>query len=385
MMQAFPHRRPECPVLKALLVFALALPATHAFAQIDCWMDAEHPQTADSLPVTHARVAPLRRALHELNAVLHRQPELHALPRTRLRSSWQIGGQWTEPARAASFLLRDHRESTWLGTCDVVKGADRLGPHAAIVVSVNAPQSFFESAAPELKDDQLQAWREVLATGSIRGHTLYGGHMLVFTRDGRMPWVPVTTAEYLDFTERDLTRQQAETQASQQAARKAAEPAAEEATLQRIADGLRKVDPAQADKLMAEIREQHARARAHVETTAARRRNNPALDDSPWQTMLQRVRAFRAGLTAQQLAAQARLGLNGLHPPEVPLERFAPLVKPDPAFPWDRAAPTRVQMMMVSVRGGDRFEQPMQKVLQALDIEALQSLLKPSAARSASK
>ena len=98
--------------------------------------------------------------------------------------------------------------------------------------------------------------------------------------------------------------------------------------------------------------------------------------------MLQRVRAFRAGLTAQQLAAQARLGFNGLHPPEVPLERFAPLVKPDPAFPWDRAAPTRVQMMMVSVRGGDRFEQPMQRVLQSLDVEALQSLLKPSSGGS---
>ena len=385
MMQAFPHRRPEWPVLKAHLVLALALWATRATAQIDCWMDAEHPQTADGLPVTHARVAPLRRALHELNAILHRQPELHALPRTRLRSSWQIGGQWNEPARAASFLLRDHRESTWRGTCDVVKGADRLGPHAAIVVFVNAPQSFFESAAPELKDERLQAWREVPATGSIKGHTLYGGHMLVFTRNGRLPWVPVTTAEYLDFTERDLTRQQDEAHASQQAARKASEPEAEEATLQRIADGLRKVDPAQAEKLIAEIRAQHARARAHAEATAARRRNNPALDDSPWQTMLQRVRAFRAGLAPAQLAAQARLGLNGLQPTQGPPERYPLLVKPDPAFPWDRTAPARVQMLKVSVSGGDRFEGPMQKVLQSLDIEALQGLVNSTSNRSPSR
>lgn len=383
MMQAFPHRSPDRPVFKARFALAvvLALAASPAGAQIDCWMDAEHPQTADSLPVTHARVATLRRALHELNTILRRQPELHALPRTRLRSSWQIGGQWDEPARAASFLLRDHRESTWLGTCDVIKGADRLGPHAAIVVSINAPQSFFESTPPEIKDERLQAWREVPATGSIRGHRLYGGHMLVFTRNGRVPWVPVTVAEYLDFTERDLTRQQAQVQASQQAVRRAEEPGADEAMLQRIAEGLRKVDPAQAEQLMAQIRAQHAQARAQAEAAAARRRNNPALDDSPWQTMLRRVRAYRASLTAPELAAQARLGMNGLQPPEVPPERFPLLARPDPAFPWDRTAPAQVQMMKVSVSAGDRFEGPMQKVLQALDVEALQGLVMPSAAR----
>ncbi|HPU53395.1 MAG TPA: hypothetical protein PK359_17675 [Burkholderiaceae bacterium] len=368
-------------MLKAALAVALSLAATPAIAQIDCWMDAEHPLTADGLPVSDARAAPLRRALHELNAILHRQPELHALPRTRLRSSWQIGGQWDEPARAASFLLRDHRESTWTGACDVIKGADRLGPHAAIVVSFNAPQSFFESAAPELKDERLQAWREVPATGSIRGHTVYGGHMLVFTRDGRMPWVPVTTAEYLDFTERDLTRQNAAAQATQQAARKADEPGADEAMLQRIAEGLRKVDPAQADKLMADIRSQHARARAQAEATAARRRNNPALDDSPFQTMLQRVRAYRAGLTPTQLAAQARLGMNGLHPADIPPERYPLLARPDPAFPWDRAAPARAQMLRVSVSGGDRFEGPMRQVLQSLDLDALQRLVTASRGR----
>lgn len=101
--------------------------------------------------------------------------------------------------------------------------------------------------------------------------------------------------------------------------------------------------------------------------------------------MLQRLRAFRAGLTPAQLAAQARPGANGLHPPEVPLERYATLVRPDPQFTWDRAASTRVQMMMVSVSGGERFGQPMQKVLQTLDVEALQGLLRTSAGRSAAQ
>ena len=102
-----------------------ATSATRATAQIDCWMDAEHPQTADSLPVTDARVAPLRRALHELNAILHRQPELHALPRTRLRSSWQIGGQSQE-------ALGARHERVWVARSDAgdAQGRDQEGsPH----------------------------------------------------------------------------------------------------------------------------------------------------------------------------------------------------------------------------------------------------------------
>ena len=67
---------------------------------------------------------------------------------------------------------------------------------AAIVVQINAPTAFFESPHAELRDEQLQAWREVPATGQVQGVTLYGGRQLVFTRGGRLPWVPVTTAEY---------------------------------------------------------------------------------------------------------------------------------------------------------------------------------------------
>ena len=113
----------------------------------------------------------------------------------------------------------------------------------------------------------------------------------------------------------------------------------------------------------------------------ARRRNNPALDDSPFQTMLQRVRAYRAGLTPTQLAAQARLGMNGLHPADIPPERYPLLARPDPAFPWDRAAPARAQMLRVSVSGGDRFEGPMRQVLQSLDLDALQRLVTASRGR----
>lgn len=360
--------------LRALALWAACAPA---LAQIDCWIDAEHPKTADLRAVSDASVASMRRTLHALNALLHARPELHALPRTRLRSSWQIGGQWDAPARPAHFLLRDHRESMWVrGRCDVIAGADRIGPLATIVASVNAPHAFFESEVPELKDDRFAAWRELPVTGTLRGRPVFGGHMLVFTRNGRLPWVPVTTAEYLDFTERDLQRKLDEARSHEASARAAASPAAQQEMLERVAEGLRRTDPANAERLIAEIRAQQAQASAGAAAAEARRRSRAGADEAPGEAMLRRVRVWRAGLGAEQLAAQARLGVNGLHPSDVPLERYPPLAKPDPAFPWDRANPAQAQMIKLEVRGGERFEQPMQRAMEALDLDAIEALVR---------
>lgn len=357
-------------------LLTLVVASSSATAQVDCWMAAEHPLTADQIAVTSPSVALIRRTLQTLNTLLLARPELMALPRTRLRSSWQVGGQWDAPARPAHFLMRDHRESVWVaGRCDVVKGADRIGPLASIVVSINAPHAFFASEVPELRDDQLAAWRELPVTGAVSGHPVYGDHMLVFTRGGRLPWVPVTVAEYLDFTERDLQRRQAEAQADAASAATDAQPAAQADMLARIAEGLRRTDPANAERLIAEIRAQHAKAQDMEMSARARRRDRPGVDEAPLATMLRRVRAWRASLSTEQLRAQARLGMNGLHEPGIPPERFAPLAKPDPAFPWDRTRPAHTQMLKVEVRGVESFEQPMQRVLGALDVHALQALL----------
>jgi hypothetical protein len=362
--------------LSTLLLVVLPEPAA---AAIDCWMDAEHRTTADQRAVADPVVAPMRRALQQVNALLHAQRELHELPRTRLRSSWQIGGHWSEPARSGSFLLRDHRESMWTpGRCDVDPRADRLGPMAAIVVTINAPTAFFESPHAELRDDQLQAWREVPATGRVNGYTLYGGRQLVFTRDGRLPWIPVTTAEYLDFTLRDLQRrQQDETKARGGLPAQgdmAARETFDEAQVKKVVDGMRKVDPAAADKMATELRAQFRAAR-EAEARSARRRAAAGADANPLQTMRHRVETYRDSLSPQQLAAPALLGLNGLHDTSVPTDRYARLVRPDPDFPWDRAHPSRPQMLKVSIDGGDVFAEPMQRVLKTLDMKGFQALV----------
>lgn len=362
--------------LSTLLLVVLPEPAAVA---IDCWMDAEHRTTADQRAVADPVVAPMRRALQQVNALLHAQRELHELPRTRLRSSWQIGGHWSEPARSGSFLLRDHRESMWTpGRCDVDPRADRLGPMAAIVVAINAPTAFFESPHAELRDDQLQAWREVPATGRVNGYTLYGGRQLVFTRDGRLPWIPVTTAEYLDFTLRDLQRRQQDETKSRGGLPAQGDMAAretfDEAQVKKVVDGMRKVDPAAADKMATELRAQYRAAR-EAEARSARRRAAAGADANPLQTMRHRVETYRDSLSPQQLAAPALLGLNGLHDTSVPTDRYARLVRPDPDFPWDRAHPSRPQMLKVSIDGGDVFAEPMQRVLKTLDMKGFQALV----------
>jgi hypothetical protein len=366
-------------LLSALSAAALVSLPQPAAAAIDCWVDAEVPRTGDQRPVTDPAVAPMRQALHQVNALLHAQRELHELPRTRLRSNWQVGGQWTEPARAGSLLVRDHRESMWLpGICGVSPKANRLEPKATVVVTLNAPVSFFESEHAELNDEQLQAWREVPATGTLKGYTLYGGHQLVFTRSGRLPWIPVTQAEYIDFTLRDLQRRaQDEARARgglPAASEGAAREAHDEAQVQRVVASLRQVDPAGAEKMGAELRAQFREAR-EAEIRGPRRPAGAVVDANPVQTMTRRVQAWRDSLSPQQLAAPALLGLNGLHDTSVPLDRYPRLVKPDPDFPWDRQHPARPQMLKVSVRGLDAYAEPMQRVLRALDVQALQALV----------
>lgn len=375
MNTPLPLRAPLLRLLAGLAAAALLGLHEPASAAIDCWLVAEHPSTADQLSVTDPRVAPLRRTLQAVNAVLQRQPALHDLPRSRLRTSWQIAGQWTAPARGANFLLRDHAEPMWRPGCTLHPGADRIEPRAGIVVTVNHPESFFHDHAPALRDDQFAAWIEERPTGQVQGRPLYGGHLLVFTADGRLPWVPVSNAEMLAHVERDLLTRIEEQRRLEAQARAAASPEAQQAQFERIAESLRRTLPDQAERMIAELRAGLARDLAAHQAAEARRRARPDVDNNPYETQLRKVRAWRDGLNPQQLAAQARLGMDGRHPPELPPERFAPLARPDPHFPWDAKNPTRAQMIKVSVRGNGEFAAPMQRVLQTLDLAAIQALV----------
>ncbi len=115
----------------ALILVLLPPPAA---AAIDCWVDAEHPVTGDQRPGNDPAVAPVRQALHTVNAVLHAQRELHELPRTRLRSSWQVGGLWDGPARSGRLLVRisRHRGHPFHAIADSVS---RQGGHRFTLIA----------------------------------------------------------------------------------------------------------------------------------------------------------------------------------------------------------------------------------------------------------
>lgn len=329
---------PPLPALPGAALLALVLALASPVASALCWIDAGHPRTADGLSTADPRVAPLRQVALRINALLKANPDLQALPESRLRTRWQIGSATGAPARTLWLQARDHRRSMWVGECGVLDGADRLPPRASVVVQVNATGDLF-NGAPEIDEREpqgLRAWRDPPVVGQVGGRPLYFGWQLVFTASGRPPWVPVTQAEYLDFVERELGRQLSESERTRQEA---------------LARLTRTAGAPGAGALP------------------------PPSDYLPGQ--LATVRAFRAGLSPEALAGPARLGWTGQHP-EVPVERWPRLVKLDPAFPWDRKEPQHVQLIAVKVQGAPPHEQAMQRVLHGLDLAAFEALLQPA-------
>lgn len=345
------------------LTAAALLSSGPARAAIDCWMDEEIYRTADEIPVADARVADIRRSVHAINALLHAEPALRELPRTRLRSKWQIGGQRAaEPARSFHFQLRDHREEVWGPDCSVSKNAERIQPRASIVVIANAPAAGFDGP-PLIQSERLTAWAAPAQTGTVKGYPQFYDGVFVFTRSGRLPWVPVTVAEYLDHVERQLDLQEAEWRASQQQYAQATG----EAQLQRMHEQLAKT----AGKAVADQALESARANI----AAAARRQQARAAPPLWQVQREQVRAFRSQLTPQQLAGQARDGWDGRHP-DTPPERFPLLVKLDPAFGWDLKHPQQLQILMVHLQGNGEFEGPMRQVLRSLDLRAFEGMVR---------
>lgn len=183
----------------------------------DCWIEDELPKTADGIAVSDSRVAPMRALAHRIEALIRANEAFRTLPDTRLRSRWHITSGIDVPARGLWLQARDHRREMWVGACGVLQGADRWPARATVIVQVNLTGDLFDGA-PEIRDEGLTAWREPPRSGDVAGHALYFGRQLVFTPSGRPPWVPVSQAEYLDFVEREISRQRAEVEANRRSA-----------------------------------------------------------------------------------------------------------------------------------------------------------------------
>jgi hypothetical protein len=350
-----------------------ALPGAAGAQGGACWVDDAPAKSNDLRPVTAPGVAPMDRLGREINAVLHRHPALAALPGgatpVRLRTRWAIGYPEPKGGRRSLWLqLRDHRPELWAaGPCGLSPNAERIEPRASIVVHVDAPEQLFQRR--EVYDDELTAWVEPLPTGRAGAHTVYDGYLVVLSSTGRMPWLPVSMDEYLRFHERELRRGADANDVSKRQV-DAFDDAAMDKQMQAVYEGLRKVDPAAAEKLLAELRTQMTAARA----TAQRKVQTGSRQAAE---RLEALLAFRASLPPAVLQGQARLGWTEPRTPDM-LQRMPRLVKLDPDWAGRPDAPAGPRVIGLKIQGKEPFQAPMQQALQTLDYAALSALLAPA-------
>jgi hypothetical protein len=360
--------RALCPSLLGLTFVSLA------DAHAACWIDRERPTTADQLAITDPRVAGMRAAARAMNEVLERNAALHGLPEVRLRSTWQVVGHpRSTPWMPYGFhlVLWAHPRQVWgPGDCDVLPQADRVDPNAAVVVQANSVRSTLTQRESGVRDEQLEAFVEPEQIGTIGRYPVYRGQMIVLTFDGRVPWVPVTTEEYLAFEERRLTRAVAETDRSiAQANANAGQY--DDSGPRQVYEAMKKTNPAEAETFWTMIQGVKAQAAKDAAAAAAA----PPIVNA-YVKQLDDLRALRASLTPAQLHAQAREGQTSKSPNR-PVDTLPRLVKMDPAFPWDRTNPNRIRMMEIHFSGaGAPYDALMRQAAETFDWVAIEALMR---------
>ena len=252
----------------------------------------------------------------------------------------------------------------------MIPQADRIDPNAAIVVQANSARSTLKQQDSYVHDDQIEAFIQPEQIGRIGEYPVYRGQMIVLTFDGRVPWVPVTTEEYLDFEERRLKRVIAETDNNITQAKDRAGQYDDSGPRQ-VYEAMKKTDPVEAEKFWAMIQEVKVQA---AKDAAAAAKAPPVIN--PYLKELDDLRVLRASLTPAQLQAQAREGYNS-RTPRRPVDKLPLLVKLDPAFPWDLANPNRIRMMEIHFSGaGAPYDAMMRQAAETLDWAAIKALIR---------
>ena len=357
--------------LFTLLLVSILAPVADASAV--CWIDRERATTADQLPIADRRVAGIRAAAQAMNGILKRNSALQGLPEVRLRSTWQVVGHPRTAPMPYGFhlVLWAHPRRVWgPGNCDVIPQADRIDPNAAIVVQANSARSTLKQQESYVHDEQIEAFVQPEQIGKIGDYPVYRGQSIVLTFDGRLPWVQVTTEEYLDFEERRLRKVIAETDHNIAQAKDRAGQYDDSGPRQ-VYDAMKKTDPAGAEKFWAMIQEVKAQA---ARDAAAAAKAPPVVN--PYLKELDDLRVLRASLTPAQLQAQAREGYNS-RTPRRPFDKLPLLVKMDPAFPWDLANPNTIRMMEIHFSGaGAPYDAMMRQAAETLDWAAIKALMR---------
>jgi hypothetical protein len=252
----------------------------------NCWAPRVLEDAAAS-----PRFAPLHQAMIAVEDLMKANAAFMAAPEpSRYRTSFSAGPSDTSGARIHIKVVPERKQDgtrLWTATCGVIPQIDRIGGAIAQISIFFNPDPRGQFTGPSGQAPKL--------TGRIGGYPIYD-HWVVMTKDGRLPWIPLTLADKLDAEIKARTDALENWKREQTGARPPDVAAAE-----RAAESLRKTDPAGADKFVATVKETLAEfERRQRELVPAR--------TAALEKQVNDARAYRASFTAEQLQMAAVWG-----------------------------------------------------------------------------
>jgi len=345
------------------LLFATALIVATRCAQAGCWAARDMPATTpDGISSQHPSLAPMNEALDRIEAMLRASADFNALPDFRFRINRYISG---EAPRAAMVGARAYERSLWgSGVCDLIPQADRQGATVLIHVVVNNAENDMRRS---LEDSQLVSFETPLERGRVAGWPIYNDCVLL-TRDGKLPWEPVTVGDYLAFSERRQARKLSEFGQW----RAAPSRQIDMSKIERVYEQMKRTDPQGAEKFISDMRALKAREPLQAQKNAV---GQAGLEEE-----LQALRTYRDSLSAEALAQPYHQGHGrfGLPADNERRANLPGLVKMNSQFGWDRRDRTRLQMLQVCAMplAHPQYGAPLRRALEALDWNMLSSLIR---------
>jgi hypothetical protein len=287
----------------------------------------------------------------------------------RVRTTIAYGGL---DRQSASVITTAYNQKAWRPGCKLSKFADRGGglSDGTIAISINEPEAMFGG---QLGGADLKASGMPTPLGTIAGFPMYAGDgnkdnpLLLMSRAGYEPWVPVTVADMLDWRERDLKQKEQEFQS-------AVQPNGNdlnEAKIEEIYRDMKTVNAAEAEKTRRQLLAMLKKIRA-----ASARQSGKA---AQWMTQQRSAfDAYRASFTAAQLAAPGTISHSMTRDNVIRVDDPAgkPLAKIDPAYA--QRDPRHIHVIVVGLSPQPKTDPNsawFKASLEALDYTALGKLL----------
>lgn len=281
------------PGILGFIVPLLLVPSL-AFAELDCTV----PTREEGFEARRPGAEEVRRAARAIEAIVKRNAQfMNGNEPVRVRTSISYyGEQWS----SASVITTAYNKKAWVsGGCQVSQFADRGGglSDGQIAVFINNPDAMLGGT---VGDSELPARLAPKRVGALAGFPLYGrgdgaaDTMVMITPSEELPWAPVTIAEAVDWREREIVKREADWQKQSGTAGRA------ETQLRAAYENMKKVNPAEAEKMRARMERDIERirrdeARAFSQSNDAVTGTRTAFD------------AYRASFSAAQLRGPATI------------------------------------------------------------------------------